>query len=334
MSARIERSSCVRQPFQVLGCLAAMAFLEPAASAAVRPSVQGAPRLAAAAPVHLYVAGGQFGTPGVYRFQVKKGLPATTPDGVLTGGLNSPLSVGFDGAGYLYVSDGGVKIYNPGATGNAQPIRVITSAQNLEWLAVSKVGYVFVTVNFTSIYIYPPGANGPTPPLHVITPNSYIMDLVVDSNGRLYANGQVGPVFVYDDPIHHWQSPDRVITAQGGNEGYMRFPIALDEARNRLYLTLSATNAPHQWQLGDHAARDLTLGSARPDAISLTKDCIGNSFDPGVEYGIAEDLEYLMFSCLDLQAVLVYHNAPGRQRLVEAIHPPGLTNPDGMIFGP
>jgi hypothetical protein len=319
-----------------LGCLAVTAT--PSAATAVRTGGRGpAKGSLPATPVHLYIAGGIFGTPGVYRFPVTNGLPATTPDAVLTGDLSGPSSVGFDGAGYMYVADagvhvyGGVKVYAPGSTGNAQPVRVITSyTQQFVWLAVNKAGYLFVTADYNSIYVYPPGANGAAPPLRVITPPKEIWDLLVDSTGRLYANLSVEAVYVYNDPIFHWQSPDRIITTRGSEEGYMRYPMALDEGRKLLYLTLRDSDAPYQWQAGDHAARYLGNRNRR-DRISLTKDCYGN---PGEEYGMAEDHRYLMFSCLNLEATLVYHNAPGKQRLVEAIHPTGLTNPEGMIFGP
>jgi hypothetical protein len=56
------------------------------------------------------------------------GLPATTPDWQLNGGLREAWAIAFDGAGYLYVSDAvldQVRVYAPGASGNDLPVRII-----------------------------------------------------------------------------------------------------------------------------------------------------------------------------------------------------------------
>jgi hypothetical protein len=58
----------------------------------------------------------------------RDGLPATKPDWQLTGGLRGAVWLGFDGAGDLYVSDevlSQVRIYAPGASSDAQPVRTL-----------------------------------------------------------------------------------------------------------------------------------------------------------------------------------------------------------------
>ena len=53
---------------------------------------------------HLYVADTTAGL--VYRFPLgADGLPKTTPDATLSGGLTSPFGLAFDRAGNIFVSD-------------------------------------------------------------------------------------------------------------------------------------------------------------------------------------------------------------------------------------
>src|ERR1700722_9038037 len=80
---------------------------------------------AAAQATHLYEALGQY----IVAYPLSKdGFPVRSPDWGLRGGLRGAIWVGFDGAGYLYVSDAvlnQVRIYAPGASGDAEPVRVI-----------------------------------------------------------------------------------------------------------------------------------------------------------------------------------------------------------------
>ena len=286
---------------------------------------------------HLYVASGPFATPGIYRFPLTDGLPATTPDAVLTGGNPSwPYSIAFDGAGYLYVSDISkdlINVYSPGAEGNEAPVRTISVPLQAESIAVNRAGYLFTTYGNYGVEDFAPGAGAGSQPLTQWSPNGGVIStLVMDASGRLYAQGEFGPIYRYSDPVDN-QTPDAVITAQGYQEGPgMTFPMAIEQDQEKIFFQVY----PHlrgPIHLGAHAGRDLSLSPTVPDVVSMSSDCHGNA--TGTEYGLAVNRKYLMYSCSEnYAAVLVYHNAPGRQKLVEIISPPGMAGAYGETFGP
>ena len=296
---------------------------------------------------HLYIAGGISGIPGVYRFPLTDGLPSKIPDQVLTGGHPFwPLSVGFDGMNYEYVSDyigNMIRIYAPGATGNAEPVRQIPIPGHTTWIAVRKDGYLFDVVGNYGVQVFAPGVGDPAlpPPQPLLklggTPSEESFgDILLDSSGRLYAQTLFQFVYVYDHPLQHWQSPDHIIMAQSPSEGEITSPMALEAERNRLWFQVQTPLYSPPWDHADHAARDLSPGDSQVDEMSAAKECHnGNMGD--AEYGMAVDRKYLIFSCPEYGsagAVLVYRNAPGKQSLVEVISPQGLTNPAGLTFGP
>ncbi len=131
----------------------------------------------------------------------------------MNGGLRSAVWVGFDGSGYIYVSDAGldqVRVYAPGASGDAAPVRIIPLTGPGCALSVDKAGYVFATVLVDGfdcgarVMVYAPGAGlGPTVtlPIHTIvtTANEYLSDIVIDGAGELYIE-TAGEVWYYEDP--------------------------------------------------------------------------------------------------------------------------------------
>jgi hypothetical protein len=164
----------------------------------------------ASPPTQLYVANA---TSIVAYALDQNGLPATTPDWELTGGLRGAISLGFDGAGYLYVSDADqaqVRVYAPGASGSDMPVRIIPLPGSGCYLSVNPAGYLFVAYDFwnawactSPILIYPPGANGAAArPIHALTPNDFVFNSAFDLDGRLYIYGGRSALDVYNDPIH------------------------------------------------------------------------------------------------------------------------------------
>jgi sugar lactone lactonase YvrE len=126
--------------------------------------------------------GGQANSISVYSTSVSG---TATPSRVIRGGalgVFSPLGLGFDSAGNLYVlnlSDQTVKVYAPGADGLATPIRTIQGVPfEIHGLMVEADGTVYVaaTTPFTDttdpnagmIFVYAPGANGLAAPIRTI----------------------------------------------------------------------------------------------------------------------------------------------------------------------
>ncbi|MBD8057601.1 fibronectin type III domain-containing protein [Cellulomonas sp. JH27-2] len=101
----------------------------------------------------------------------------TSPKSVLAGaatGLSGAWGTTVDSHGYTYVTDGNaVRVYAPGATGNAAPVRVISGAATLlsspQGVAVNPAGYVFVASSGSaSVSVYAPGADGNVAPVRRI----------------------------------------------------------------------------------------------------------------------------------------------------------------------
>src|SRR5580692_5722646 len=146
------------------------------------------------------------------------GLPATTPDWRLNGGLREAWAIAFDGAGNLYVSDGGrnqVRVYARGASADDLPARIIPLPGPGCAMAVNKAGYLFTTYEVNgfacspTVSIYAP-VMGPLSsawfpqPIHTITIDGLVDDLVTDSRGRLYVAPVSTDIFVYNDPVDEW----------------------------------------------------------------------------------------------------------------------------------
>jgi hypothetical protein len=260
------------------------------------------------------------------------GLPATTPDWQLAGGLSGARWFGIDGAGYIYVADSGrdrVRVYAPGASGDALPVAAIPIPGSTCSIAVNRAGYIFVTTALAGDYCYPsiavyapvvvgmPNAWLPEP-IHTITPdtNAALEELVVDGSGRLYAAAGAH-IFVYDDPIDAWQSPSRVLHNQPTEDAIMS-PIAVEpETLNLYFSTFVSSVAGAPWGDADFGMR--SLANTVPDVLTETRRCYSQSFGFGQEYSLAVDRRYLMFTCASPQQLMVYHNRSGRQDLVETL---------------
>jgi hypothetical protein len=148
------------------------------------------------APGHLYVVD-LFGST-VYRFRLQNGIPSSSPENTITGLANpNSLAVGPDGD--LYISDrNGVKVFAPGASGNALPLRVLP-ANYVARIAVDASGYLYAGVSGTPplIAVYAPGAGGVDQPIQTIVAQgqeSRVPDLglATDAQGDLYASVDPG----------------------------------------------------------------------------------------------------------------------------------------------
>jgi hypothetical protein len=203
-------------------------------------------------------------------------------------------------------------------------------------MAVNKAGYVFTTyaVNgvtcSATLSIYAP-VMGPRPsawvpqPIHTITvPAIDVVDLITDSRGRLYAAPFTTNIYVYNDPVNGWQSPNEDLVAQRG-EGDILEPIAIGGGDRDIYVQ-AMRYLPHGWSGGNHVKR--SLSSKSRDRWSPTRDCSEDGAY-GLEYSLAVNQNYLMFTCMFSPGLLVYHNSPGRQDLVEAL-PGGV----GLLLWP
>jgi hypothetical protein len=257
----------------------------------------------------------------------------------LNGGLRGAWAIAFDGAGNMYVSDAvlnQVRVYARGASADDLPARIIPLPGPGCAMAVNKAGYVFTTFETdgldcsSAVSIYAP-VMGPLPsawvpqPIHIISvPDTGVVDLITDSRGRLYVAPYTTNIYVYNDPVNEWQSPDEDLVAHRG-EGDILEPIAIGGGDRDIYMQ-AMRYLPHGWSGGNHAKR--SLSTKRPDRWSPTRECNGDG-QFGIEYSLAVNQNYLMFTCWSEPGLLVYHNTPGRQDLVEAL-PAGI----GILLWP
>jgi hypothetical protein len=277
---------------------------------------------------HLYVADTTAGL--VYRFPLgADGLPKTTPDATLSGGLTSPFGLAFDRAGNIFVSDeksGVVNVYPPGSTGDATPARQISVGTDwVGFVGVDRRGDVFVNdLNVNAVYVYAPGSSGRAAPLRTLSiwgQSNPIRDFILDSAGRLYVTSYSRAIDVFDDPVQQWNHPDHYLFPEGGYEWTFLSALALDDA-GHVYLNFSPKDTSPPYAADDFAVRRLPgYGSAGAnDALIMTKDCRGSGHSPGTDVGAAVNGSYLMFTCVDRDlGVMVYKAAPGEQKLVEKI---------------
>ena len=138
---------------------------------------------------HLYVIV-TTSTKFVAEYPIQSGIPQTKPDRVVRG-FFAPNALTVDGAGRLYVLDvKGVKVFAPGATGHAQPIREIDvpSFLNFDTLAVDAHGYLYVGES-EHVVVYSPSAHGHAKPVAVLKPAGYPAGLGIYMGGDLYALG-------------------------------------------------------------------------------------------------------------------------------------------------
>jgi hypothetical protein len=278
-------------------------------------------------PGHLYVADLVAGM--IYRFPLARdGLPATTPDLVLQGGLHEPYGLAVDPSGNLYVSDfdlGTVSVYAPGASGSTQPIRQLSLDGDTPYaLAINPQGYEFVDdLDTNTINVYLPGADGFDPPIHQIAiwaQSNPIQDFVIDRSGRLYVRAFDPGVSVFYDPVNQWQHADGLLLPTGGYEFAFNSALALDDPHRELYINFGPQNPRAPFGKDDFAVRRLDLAVGK-DHLILTRNCQGSSGSQGNDVAAAVSGEYLMFSCAEnFNAVLVYRARDyGKEPLVESI---------------
>jgi hypothetical protein len=152
-----------------------------------------------------------------------------------------------------------------------------------------------------------PSAWVPQPIQTITIPDLDVFDLITDSRGRLYAAPFGIDIFVYNDPVNEGQAPNEHLVKQRGEVGILA-PIALGEDDRNIYFQVQRY-LPHGWSGGNHAKRSLT--TKRPDRWSPTRECNGDG-QFGIEYSLAVNRNYLMFTCCSEPGLLVYHNTPGR----------------------
>ena len=280
---------------------------------------------------HLYVTSFYGGTTGILRFPLDAdGLPARQPDGMLSG-LSEPLSVGFDGEGFMYVADSPqVKVYAPGATGNAHPVRVINLA-GPEFLAVDAAGFVYVTSGYTTIDVFAPGVGPSSAPINTIPINNdIILDMSPDSAGELFAADDCNKIYLFKRPTYE-QTPD--ITFPGG---CWATPIAVDLDQSLLYFRQSGFGKP--LSASEYRALNLDFTPVKKHTNDMTynaTDCWSGGSNGTPEDGLAVNKNYYMFSCdLPSGGVFVYRNVPGRQKMIEKLAPSGMGAPAGIHLGP
>jgi 6-phosphogluconolactonase (cycloisomerase 2 family) len=153
--------------------------------------------------------------------RVETGLdrPAATIRGSHTG-LDYPLSMTVDGAGRLYVLNGGsITVYAAGATGDAAPVATIAGANTgfnrASGIALDAAGQLYVTnTGDSSVKIYAAGATGNATPMATIAgSNTRLVNPQrpgIDAAGRLYViNG------TYSTPSYVMFGREVVVFAAG-----------------------------------------------------------------------------------------------------------------------
>jgi len=107
-------------------------------------------------------------------------MPTATIAGGNTG-LDDPVGIAVDGAGNIYVANGGnsnsITVYAPGASGNATPIATIagvnTGLNIPSGIVLDGAGHIYVANQRGSITVYAAGASGDVTPMATITgPNT------------------------------------------------------------------------------------------------------------------------------------------------------------------
>jgi len=125
-----------------------------------------------------------------------------TPEQAIQGpntGLTAPQTVEVDHRGFVYVGDTGpsgpnIKVYSPGATGDALPARTITSSAMTDaplGLALDLARDVYVASQTDGVLVFGPGVNGMVSPTRTIAgPDTGLSDVVavaLDAANNVFA---------------------------------------------------------------------------------------------------------------------------------------------------
>jgi len=257
---------------------------------------------------HLYVDDNLGGA--VYEFPLnRRGLPRSSPDRELTG-FQYPEGLAIGPDGDLYVSDSvnAVKVFAPGASGNAAPTRVLNTPGQPEGLRVDAHGYLAVIINNLYVLVYAPHAAGSDLPIEKLDPNG-VQDLAYNSESVLYYLTQVHGIGTATNlPNEAPAAPARWILPTR-QEWLFEFALATDEADD-LYVEFHNNRTSDIVRTA--VIRAHATGKAKPDREIITPACHGQrggSF--AIAYGIAIHKGLLFQSCSVLVADFVYSAAQG-----------------------
>lgn len=331
---RLQTVSLMALSLTALASATSLASQRPVAFARV-----GAVRNAHAG--HLYVPVGTARSGQVLRYRLNpNGLPERNPDGM-------PLLLDFNPGGFAVGPDGSVYVsrespkrmcgrlcdvlvFAPGATGHAEPVRVLYFSQSPSWLAVDARGYLDVGVGTFDgggvTNVYAPDASGHDRPINVIT-QSGVTALAADARGQVYVQSLISGV----SAVREYPSGGQTVTF---NDGVGGNGLAVDATQ--LYATY--VSGPNR-----HNAEFLSIdvfslnGPGNPIRTIIATGCRGAGGDgaPPVGYGLAVQGDLLYEGCTSapnpLGAVQVYDaSRGGRQRPLASVPASGI----GVAIGP
>jgi hypothetical protein len=290
--------------------------------------------LPGAPPKHLYLTGNVEGA--VYSFPLSsKGIPARTPDAVITG-LNYPRGVAVDAAGYLYVSlegrtTGEIDVFAPGATGHPTPVRVIVTPGEPPADLLLARGYLFV--DFGYVAVYSASGSGTVTPLEKIYPgHSNAVSMAIDPNGAFYLSQENSVIAVYPDVFPPQTSsslilPSREIRPFVPSNSYW-YGLAVD--RTDIFVRM-LTTGPYMKVAVLPANSN---GPTKPRRVMVTTGCQSSGSSGGLSFDLLRYSDLLYQACETPVGVFIYRSSgAGKVRPLFGLRGPFQTA-DQIALGP